>query len=111
MAVITADKIESATYSTTEKAVGTWIDGKILYRKSILRTFVTGVSDITTPHGIPIDTPVRMEGSVGGSPLTMYANSGFFRITSFSSAVVRVEQSGNSLPSGPSYISLFYTKV
>lgn len=30
-----SDTIDSATYSTTEKRIGTWIDGKPLYRKTV----------------------------------------------------------------------------
>jgi hypothetical protein len=32
---VTSDKIDSATYSTEEQVVGTWINGKPLYRKVV----------------------------------------------------------------------------
>ena len=32
---VTSSKIDSATYTTTEKRVGTWINGKPLYRKVV----------------------------------------------------------------------------
>lgn len=38
---------EASTYSTTEKKVGTWIDGKPLYRKVIETTLPTVITDKT----------------------------------------------------------------
>lgn len=40
-----------ATYSTTETPVGTWVDGKIIYRKVLQSNQVTGAS-VTVAHGI-----------------------------------------------------------
>ena len=38
-------------YSTTETKVGTWIDGKPLYRK-VIETNVSGTTQMVIPHGI-----------------------------------------------------------
>lgn len=42
---------EISTYSTEEKVVGTWIDGKTLYRKTITHTITTNNQE-TIPHNI-----------------------------------------------------------
>jgi len=38
-------------YSTTEQVIGTWIDGKPVYEKTIYCTIASG-SETNTPHGI-----------------------------------------------------------
>lgn len=51
---VTSSKIDSATYTTTEKRVGTWIDGKTIYRKVITADFDSYLPSGTTtiPHNI-----------------------------------------------------------
>ena len=59
----------NSTYSTTEQVVGTWIDGKPIYRK-VLNNFlmpelsvISGTVTVTSPHGIAnIDTPISVRG-------------------------------------------------
>ena len=51
------------TYSTTEQRVGTWIDGKPIYRKVITdKTVPTGIDYFST--GINIDTFINCDGIV-----------------------------------------------
>lgn len=50
-----AKKLKDAnTYSTDEKVIGTWIDGKPLYGKVVVfnNTTGTGSSGVAVPHGI-----------------------------------------------------------
>ena len=42
---------ENNTYSTEEQVIGTWIDGKPIYRKVIISSGITGNS-AQIPHGI-----------------------------------------------------------
>lgn len=62
---VTAAKIATSTYSTTEQVVGTWIDGKPLYRKVYTGTITPSSSSFA---GIDIagdvDTLVSCNGSV-----------------------------------------------
>ena len=55
---VTASKASFTTYSTEEQAVGTWIDGRTIYRKTISYTATTtignasGQTNIQINHGI-----------------------------------------------------------
>lgn len=53
---ITADKLDPdlSTYSTAEKAVGTWIDGSTVYEKSLSKAIAT--SDIPVTNEVSIET-------------------------------------------------------
>ncbi len=56
---------EKTQYSTTETAVGTWVDGKTLYRRTFTGTLNNAVSTpITSDKSvlIPNVTPVKAEG-------------------------------------------------
>ena len=65
---ITWLKIDNNTYSTTEQPIGTWIDGKTIYRKVIQYTFTsdaTGVESQTTIGGVPgLDTLIKAEATI-----------------------------------------------
>lgn len=45
----TSYKIDSATYSTTRKAVGTWTDGRTIYRKTV---HITNPSTSNAYYGV-----------------------------------------------------------
>lgn len=65
---VTPAKITSATYRTTEQVVGTWIDGKPLYRKTIDIGTLPNNAVKTIQHNISdIQTVVSLRG---------YANNG-----------------------------------
>lgn len=52
---VTPAKIATATYSTTEQVVGTWIDGKPLYRKNYeTGTLTSGETVVDTVSGINV---------------------------------------------------------
>lgn len=50
----------SNIYSTEETVIGTWIDGKPIYRKTFYSTSTE--SSFNIPHGISIDTVVAING-------------------------------------------------
>jgi len=80
---VTSDKIDSATYTTTEKVVGTWIDGKPIYRKTWSGTVnlaAETVSDIDL--ATPVETIVNSRGMFG-----YYYNSGSFQYANFGAAL------------------------
>ncbi len=57
---VTSSKIDSATYSTTEQVVGTWIDGKPLYRKVYIKNLSSGTE--TWIDDLNEKNPIRLEG-------------------------------------------------
>lgn len=46
------ENYNKTVYSTTEKAIGTWIDGKTIYRKVFTGTNTTNISTGITPDNI-----------------------------------------------------------
>ena len=60
---VTSSKIDSATYTTTEKVVGTWIDGKPVYRRVfIYDTPVTTAGNIVIGTVGNVDKLLRLDG-------------------------------------------------
>ena len=53
---------EKNTYSTSEKVVGTWIDGKPIYRKIVDIGSLTNGTQKVVNHNINIETPIRCSG-------------------------------------------------
>lgn len=58
MITINTNLTNATTYSTTEKIVGTWIDGKPIYRKVINYSVNTGVTSYDIAS-LNIDIPVK----------------------------------------------------
>lgn len=50
----------SNIYSTEEQVIGTWIDGKPIYKKTFTST--TNAQNFSIPHGVSIDTIVAIDG-------------------------------------------------
>ena len=48
----TSDGVPAVHYSTSEKIIGTWIDGKPLYEKTVTGTTITGGTTFDKAHGI-----------------------------------------------------------
>lgn len=48
------------TYSTEEQVVGTWIDGKPIYKRTFYST--SNEQNFNIPHGASIDTVVNIDG-------------------------------------------------
>lgn len=60
---VNQNDINKGTYSTEEQRVGTWMDGKPIYRKVIIdKTVPTGIDYFST--GINIDTFINCDGIV-----------------------------------------------
>lgn len=59
---ITSDKIDSAAYTTTRKRIGTWIDGKPLYRQILVNTTNPMTGEIIMGTISDADTVVKYAG-------------------------------------------------
>lgn len=92
---VTMDQVNSAidtkldayepqeVYSTEEVRIGTWIDGKPLYRRVIPITLPTGDGYVSSPiSSVPyVDWPVSMQGFVRATegscvPISFYGSDG-----------------------------------
>lgn len=96
-----ADLKDMNVYSTEEKIVGTWIDGKPIYRKVISSTLsdpLTGL--VTVEHNIQnIDLPIRIvfgKATVPGSSSnsitipSQYDSTTFIQLGAFSDTYVQL---------------------
>ena len=103
-------------YSTTEQVVGTWIDGKTLYEKTIFGTTEQSVPETQVNHGINnLDTVVSIEGSIrcGTQYQTLFehsrpSNEEFTRI---SDTVISIVSTDGDWRGKPFHITLRYTKT
>lgn len=77
---VTPAKMSTSTYSTSEQVVGTWIDGKTIYRKVITKTISSiPVSDNTFAHNIAdfdVLVELRVLFNLGWST-TRWASEGY----------------------------------
>lgn len=83
----TVGDIKSENYSTTEQRVGTWIDGKPLYRRTIYKdnqtfstsgSYVTTLQDIDNLCSINYWTGVIINGTARWSYIDGYINSNYY---------------------------------
>lgn len=77
-------KLEDNSYSTEEKKVGTWINGKPIYRKVVEIPSLPNATTLIVPHGINnIETVTNFRGVFGNGssfsclPYTV-ATTGYF---------------------------------
>ena len=81
----------SSTYTTTEQVVGTWIDGKTIYRKVIHKVFnganVGSNREVVVDFGLTPDTVVKFEGTI------QYISSSDQKLRAFSAE--RLSPKGN----------------
>lgn len=105
------------TFSTTEKRIGTWTDGKPIYRKVMTGTKISS-TDLTFPAIINIETVVRLEGylkaNTGGSvyPLTYYGSTEIYaNIEVTSAGVVTVHSATTGYSNGDITVIVEYTKT
>ena len=112
---VTSDKIDSATYSTSEQVVGTWINGKPLYRTIVSFGKLGDNAPKNAPIGVrDIDTIVKIEG---------YATPGIWEFVSIpyatSTKTVGVTADRTTLyasvvgnfSSYDAYFTVYYTKT
>lgn len=100
-------------YSTTEKIVGTWIDGKPLYQK----TYDVG-TDASITYSLPsyINKVINFSGIIEGfAPIPYVSSSTNFCIYLFvdsdNNINIRKGSSVQSLASGTAYVTIQYTKT
>lgn len=115
---ITPAKTTFTTYSTTEKAVGEWIDGKTIYRKTINVGALPNNASKNTAHGISnLDTVIDCRGFAKATwgtqyPIpTVYASgdAGYNTQVSVDNTNITLSCTGNN--SGKSgYVTIWYTK-
>lgn len=95
---------ESNTYSTTEKVVGTWIDGKPIYRKVYSISGTMAQNAWTTLTSLSnVDTLVK--GLMGGSPNNCVWNDVLLRVDNDNL------QYYSSLTHSYSWVTIEYTKT
>ena len=116
------EKLQS--YSTAEQDTGkTWIDGKPIYRKTILTTAPTSaVGSGYASVGAPIDNCVGCFGflktsvginvpvglTIGNSGLNVYI---YTHTTGTNADTIRLMNSNSSWDNNPTYITVEYTKT
>ena len=61
------DGSENQIYSTDETIIGTWVNGKPLYRKIIKTSVKQGVQKIYDVSNMNLDDIIRMNGSISQS--------------------------------------------
>ncbi len=62
----TPAQLQLGSYSTSEQATRhKWVDGKIIYQKTIVCVALPNNGEKSFPHGVPnIDNPIKIEGMV-----------------------------------------------
>ena len=111
----------NSVYSSSEIAVGTWIDGKTIYRKVIYISSVPNGTYISQAHSISnMDEIVKLSGIMRNpnnhiaTPLNMYGTSGLY---SGNTVVFRVDRTNvyiacnTNYSDNVAYIVIEYTKT
>ena len=108
-------------YSTSEKIIGTWIDGSKLFQKTISTGALPNSAMKSVPHGISnLKTVVDVSGIAYPStgtpknflPMNATQNSwGFELITLVQDGNILITSSGDLSPNDVSYVTLKYTKT
>lgn len=117
---------DKSTYSTTEKQIGTWIDGKPIYRKTFSGTYITNNTRSVVDLSTAIDTIVNCYGlyapnsitpSVGfGQPMIninggIDAYSQIRKNNDITTAIFTTPQSTYQGREGSYLITIEYTKI
>ena len=110
-------KKSEEVYSTEETKIGTWIDGKPLYRKTIVANFelqfATQVTCYDVRHNISnIDKVVHSEMTDGTKHIpNLSMSGGTTTIDYVSSTMIEIRYINDSWSSRDWYITLEYTKT
>lgn len=107
------DMTKSDVYSTTETAIGTWINGKTIYRKVI--QFTTGSSDSSMIYNDNnLDTLIKATGFIsygsGYHKIGGYANSSYYSLIQYNSSEKKLYIYYKGYSSKNGYMILEYTK-
>lgn len=104
-------------YSKSEKRIGTWIDGKALYRKVIEVSSVSTDSSSPTTVSLGVTTKriVRIDGflktkNYGDTPLNSYHSAAFRTFTRSDGASKLVSYAGTSFTNNGAVFIVEYTK-
>lgn len=112
--------IDLATYTKTEKAVGTWIDGKTIYRKTVDFGTLPSNNSKSVNHNISnLNYVVKIEGiskrstdgvffSIGNVPNPSAGISAAISVTADNSKIVI--QTGIDRTDMSAFVTLYYTK-
>lgn len=114
--------ISLTEYSLEEKVVGSWVDGGLLYKKTIDCGGIPNASTKTIAHGISnLDFVVSISGSCSGySPIKYYPIPLVQHSSSLTNYQVKVEVDETNItlstaadlsPLNKSYVTLLYTKA
>ena len=111
------EEMAKEKYSTDEQVIGTWIDGKPLYRKTIISNFevpfVTQVTSYDIRHNISnIDKVVYAEMTDGLKHIpNLSMSGGTTTIDYVSSTMIEIRYINDSWSQRNWYITLEYTKT
>ena len=108
------DGSENQIYSTDETIIGTWVNGKPLYRKIVKASVNQGNHEVYDVSDMNLDEIINMRGTISQSvgsfvPIPYYTNSSDFTIVFYpkSSNYIKVNTSTNGIVN----IILEYTKT
>ena len=103
-------------YSTTEQVIGTWIDGKPLYRKTI-PVNITTTSRVSYNHNITNIESIWVDMSASyytNETIFLpfgYQTQGFYTEAYVNSTSIAIDITSSFWVSGTAYITLKYTKT
>ncbi len=105
-------------FSTTEKVIGTWINGKPLYQKTITGTVTSVTAQVAINIGVEnVELVTKLEGfTLYGTadlmvPLNFYNNENLRSYAYASKGSVSLYYKSNDFLNKPIYITIQYTKT
>lgn len=116
IAGITAKNVDFTTYSTDEEVVGTWIDGRTIYRKTIDTGQLPNNTNKSVNHNISnIRRVIMLEGYAYRSSNNTCAPLPYAATSSISLTINQTEiiigTTSDRTGFGESYVTLYYTKT
>lgn len=118
LAKMATDPVVNNKYSTTETKVGTWTDGKPLYRKVLTGTSTAGyyyVNISSLNIATPVSVNVVIQNTTGATwvfgPYIQTQGSDSFNFYIYANLSQIVMRSGSSYGFGKYWITIEYTKT
>ena len=114
------DELKGATatiYSTTEKIIGEWIDGKPIYQKTIYFGALPNSTSKSVAHGISnFDKLLRLFGTLDGGALQSviplsYPDGITYNVGAYVTSTDVVIKTGTDRTSDTAYVTIQYTKT
>lgn len=113
---VNQNDINKGTYSTTEQKIGIWLDGKPIYKKTIVVNSLTGSAAFYTDTSI--DNIVNIYGLATYSnndknkhQLGAYANTNFYSLIQWASNESKLYYYGNGYNGQKAWVTIEYTKI